>query len=327
MKIQLLCVFLVQFAFSATAQDSLLKSKPAQESYPVRKLVTIQKEYYGNSNYKLSSKDDVQKGEGEFSGERLKISALFPVYEKNNFKLSAGANYTRTSFSYYGKEAPDALYNKGKTAKDDFDALFSAGYQNTLWGKPIFYNATVIMGSSNFFNIKKLSGSLSSSLVLKRGAATFSTLGLYVNLDRSTILPFFPVYSYWHKFTNSLWEIDLVLPQRVMARRSGVLGGWLSTGVELTNNSFFLKQDAEGQYRAGNYEWISNEINSYAGYEHLLGKNFLLGIKGGYRNALTTRLIKVNDNFNDYKSRTKIASAFFNMNVSYVIPNSKRKKK
>ncbi|MGY0038199.1 hypothetical protein [Pedobacter sp. NJ-S-72] len=180
-----------------------------------------------------------------------------------------------------------------------------------------------MLGRSNFFNIKKLSGSLSSSLILKQNASALSIIGLYVNLDRSTILPFFPMYSYWHKFSNSLWEMDLLLPQKLIARRSGVLDGWLSTGVELTNNSFFVKQDEEGKYRSGNYEWISNEINSYVGYEHMLGKSFLFGVKGGYRNTLTTRLIKVNENFNDYKSRTKIGSTFFNMNVSYVIPNSK----
>ncbi|MBB5639327.1 hypothetical protein HDE68_005270 [Pedobacter cryoconitis] len=323
MKVPLLLFSLMQFTIAASAQDSLLKSKPVQESYPVLKLVTIQKEYYGDSDYKILSKGDEHKGEGEFSGERLKISAAFPVYTKNKIVLSAGATYTRTSFSYYSKETPDALYNKGETVKNDFDALFSAGYQSKLFNKPVFYNATVMMGSTNFFNIKKLSGSLSSSLILKQNASTLSVIGLYVNLDRSVILPFFPMYSYWHKFSDSFWEVDLVLPQRLIARRSDVLGGWLSTGVELTNNSFFLKQDADGQNRAGNYEWISNEINSYIGYEHMVGKSFLLGIKGGYRNTLTTRLIKVNDNFDDYKSKTKIGSTFFNMNVSYVIPNSK----
>ncbi|WP_052496403.1 hypothetical protein [Pedobacter lusitanus] len=241
MKVPLLLLSLVQLTISVSAQDSLLNRKPVQESYPILKLVTIQKEYYGDSDYKLLSKGEERKGEGEFSGQRLRIFAAFPVYTKNKLVLSAGGTYTRSSFSYYSKETSDGLYNRGKTAKDDFDAMFSAGYRGVLWNKPVFYNANLVLGSSNFFNIKKLSGSLSSSLILKQNASTLSIIGLYVNLEKSTIVPFFPMYSYWHKFSGSLWEMDMVLPQKLIARRSGVLGGWFSTGVELTGNSFFFK--------------------------------------------------------------------------------------
>ena len=66
MKVPLLLVSLVQLTVCASAQDSLLKSKPVQESYPVLKLVTIQKEYYGDSGYKILSKGDDHKGEGSF---------------------------------------------------------------------------------------------------------------------------------------------------------------------------------------------------------------------------------------------------------------------
>lgn len=79
-------------------------------------------------------------------------------------------------------------------------------------------------------------------------------------------------------------------------------------------------------YRAGNYEWISNEISGYIGYEHMVAKNFLLGLKGGFRNSLSGRLIKVNESFEDYRSRSKPASSFFNMNMSFVIPNAKLRK-
>lgn len=320
MKIPLL-LLLANIGVSAKAQDTLKRSNPMPKSYPTIKLVTIQKDYFGDSDYKMFSKDKSLQEEGELSGARFKINAIIPVYSKNRLTLTAGVLYTNQSIVHYKKlGSSDDHYQKQETTKNDFDALFSMMYVGRLWNKPIIHNATLVLGSTNFFGIKKMSGLLSSSLMLKRDLTTMSMIGLAVTLDKSSLFPVIPVYSYWHKFSNSEWEIDAVLPQKVLLRRSNVLNGWLTIGSEIRNDSFFLKQEAEGSYRSGNYEWSSNEIFSSVGYEYLLGKNFLLGIKGGYRNSLTTRLIKVNENFNHYKSRTSVASTFFNMNMSFVLP-------
>ncbi|MBB6497909.1 hypothetical protein [Pedobacter cryoconitis] len=324
MKILFVLLFF-QIAVSANAQDSLMKSKTIPESYPALKYVTIQKDYFGDSDYHLYSKGNDSQQEGEFSGNRLRINVLVPVYSKQRLSLSAGMVYTRESVSYYRKTTNES-YGKGEFAKNDFDALFSAKYRGVLWNKPFVLGGTVILGSTDFFDVKKLSGLVSAFLVLKANANTISSVGIFANLDKAAIFPAFPVYTYWHRVPGTFWEIDMILPQKIIFRRSGVLNGWVSAGAELVNSSFFLKQNAEGAYSAGNYEWVSNEINSYIGYEHLLGKNFLLGIKGGHRNSVTTRLTRVNENSNNYKSRTNISSSFLSMNLSYVIPNNKTKK-
>lgn len=307
------------------AQEPAVQNKPVQESYPVLKFVTIQKDYFGDSDYKLHSKSKENLGEGTFSGARLRISAMIPVYSKGKLSMVAGAIYTRESNSYYQKtnESGD-YYHKGELVRTDMDGLFSVIYNSTLFGKPLINRGTVILGSTNFFDVKKLSAMFSSSVMMTANAATVSTLGMMLSLDGSAIFPFIPVFSYWHKFSNSAWEMDAVLPQRVLLRRSGVLNGWLSTGIELNGTSFFVKNDV-GNGRK-NYEWLTNELYTNIGYEHLLGKNFLLGIKGGYRSSLSSRLVKVNETFKKYESRTGFGSSFFSMNASFVIPNSKLRK-
>jgi hypothetical protein len=291
-----------------------------QNRYPsaTSKLITIQKDFFGDADYKRYSKNGELQQEGELSEQRLKIAAVIPLYSKNQFSITTALSYTRSNLSYYHKET-SGLFNKSTFSTDDFDAALSGMYRATLFNKPMVNTATVVLGSSNFFNPKKMTGLLSSSLVLKATATTLTTIGIAVNLDGSNLVPFFPLFSYWHKLNNSLLELDMVLPQRIMLRRPGIFNGWLSTGVELTNNSFFIKQEAEMQYREGNYEWNSNDINASVAYERFLGKKILVGLKGGYKSSLTTRLLKVNDKIDNYKSRTKIAAPFFNVNMGFVI--------
>lgn len=291
-----------------------------QNRYPAAtsKLITIQKDFFGDANYKRYNKNGDLQQEGELSEQRLKIAAIIPLYSKNQFSVTTALSYTRSNLSYYHKEQ-SSLYQKSKYNTDDFDAALSGMYRAQLFNKPMINTATVVLGSSNFFNPKKMTGLLSSSLILKANATTLTTIGIAINLDGSNLVPFFPLFSYWHKLSNSAWELDMVLPQKVMLRRPGVFNGWLSTGVELTNNSFFIRQEEELQYRKGNYEWNSNDINATVAYERFLGKKLLIGLKGGYKSSLTTRLLKVNDKIDNYKSRTKISAPFFNVNMGFVI--------
>lgn len=320
MKIPLL-LLVVQLSISAKAQDTLKNNNQTSTPYPAFRNLTIQQDYFGKSDYKIYNKRGEMQEQGEVSGSRFKINGAIPIYKKDRLSLTAGVLYTRQSINHYKKvDDINNQYQKNETKYTDFDALLSATYVGKLWNKMLITNGTVIMGSTNFFGIKKINALVTSSLMIKASASTISTLGLSVILDKSSLVPVIPVYTYWHKFSASDWEIDAVLPQRLILRRSGVLNGWLSAGTEIRNDSFFLKLEEDGLNRGGNYEWISNEIFSNIGYEHLLGKNFLLGVKGGFRNTLTTRLIRVNDKYDDYRAKTKIASTFFNMSLSFVLP-------
>lgn len=327
MRIPLSIVFLsLIIGADVHAQDTLLKSKPNAPVYPVFRNITIQKSYFGDADYKLFSKEGELQREGELSEERVRISAIIPLYSKNQWGMAVGAVYTRENLIYFNKST-DGLYRKEKLNTNDVDATFSVTYTSMLFKKPVVYGATVVLGSTNLFDVKKISGFVSSALVMKATPVTVSTLGLILNVDQSSLFPLFPLFSYWHRFDHSLWELDAVLPQKVMLRRSEVLKGWFSTGIEFNGSSFFTKQDQEMQYRGGNYEWISNELYFNAGYEHMLGKNFVLGVKGGYRTSVTTRLVRVNETINDYKSTTKIGAPFFNVNLSFLLPKGPPKKK
>lgn len=304
-------VLILSLTFTITLQ--------AQEKrYPARKMFSIQKDYFGDSDFKRYSKNSELQDQGELSQERLKINALVPFYTKGQFTATAALSYTRENLSYYRKEG-SGLFQKNEVKTNDFDAALSGMYTTTLFHKPMINTATVVLGSSNFFNPKKMTGLLSTAIILKASAVTVSSFGIVVNIDKASLVPFFPVFSYWHKLENSLWEFDLVLPQKVMFRRSGVWNGWLSAGVELTSNSFFVKQAAEGSYPAGNYEWVANDILTNVNYEKFIGKKLILGLKGGYRNTLTNRLIKVNESSNKYRSRTNLAAPFLSLNAGFAI--------
>ena len=89
-------------------------------------------------------------------------------------------------------------------------------------------------------------------MVLKRNAGTTMTTmitmtamtgGVLVLLDPSSIIPMTPTFSYNHKFENSKWDFDFILPQRILFRRQLSENGRLGMGTELNSENFYINLD------------------------------------------------------------------------------------
>lgn len=308
---------------NAFGQLSMKRLRPEDEGYPMLKKVFIQQDFFSNADYTLKTKTG-ERQDGELGQNRFRLFANENLYSKGKFNVAATMVYTYESFRYYRNvDAPGDVYQKHQFSTNDFDLMASLSYRDSLFNRPVVYNGTLVLGSRNLFNIKKFSGFVSSALVFRKGLRTVYTLGLLVNVDPTNIVPVFPIVTYWHRFEHSPWEVDVVLPQKFILRRSNVLRGWFSAGAELTSASFFNKSGQFDVSTNGNYEWTSNEIQAGIGYEHLLGKSLLFGVKTGYRGRISNRLNKVYQPFDQYVAKIKNNSGYLSLNAAFIIPNSR----
>lgn len=305
------------FPFFAYAQTKDTISAVKQQNYPLEKPFTLQYDRINNTEYTTRNRDGQILNEGKAQISRFRAYGSFKIYQQAKFTLSTGLLYTHENITNYTGNISENSLAKNTFNTNDVDVMVNGFYRSTLWNKPVIHNASVIIASPNVFDIKKVFAMVSSSVVFVKGPQTRYTLGLALALDPSTIIPVLPLVTYWHRFDNPLWELDVVLPQKVALRRADFLKGWFTIGTELYGNGFFA---AESKNLRGNYEYRYTELYSGVGYERLVGK-LLIGAHTGFRSTIQGRMLKVYNRNNDYLFDTKNNTVpYLNLNVSFAMP-------
>lgn len=301
------------FPFLAFAQikDSIPAVK--QQSYPLEKPFILQYDRINNAEYTTKDRNGQILNEGKAQVSRFRAFGSFKIYQKEKLTLSTSLLYTHENITNYTRNISENPLTKSTFNTNDVDLMINGFYRSTLWNRPLIHSASVIIASPNVFDVKKVFAMVSSSVVFVKGPQTRYTLGLALALDLSAIIPVLPVVTYWHRFDNPLWEVDIVLPQKAVLRRAEFLKGWFTVGTELYGNGFFTTESTNLQ---GNYEYRYTELYSGIGYERLVGK-LLIGARTGFRSTIQGRMLKVYNRNNDYLFDTKNSTVpYLNLSVS-----------
>lgn len=305
----------LSFISHAQTRDTI--QSPKLQNYPLERPFILQYDRMNNAEYTNRDRDGQILHEGKAQVTRFKAFGAFKVYQKKKFTLSASALYSHENITNYEYKDAENKLSKSTFNVDDVDLAVNGTYMSTLWNIPIIYSGSVIMSSPNLIDVKRVSAIASSSLIFVKGPQTRYTLGLVLLLDPSVVTPVLPIVTYWHRFNNPLWEVDVVLPQKVIVRRADFLEGWLTIGSELYGNGFFASASTG---LPSNYEYRFADIYSGIGYERLIGK-FLIGARTGFRSTLQGRMLKVYNRNSDYLFETKTNTVpYFNLNVALAIP-------
>ena len=145
--------------------------------------------------------------------------------------------------------------------------------------------------------VQRFKGFVGNSMVLKRNAGTTMTTmitmtamtgGVLVLLDPSSIIPMTPTFSYNHKFENSKWDFDFILPQRILFRRQLSENGRLGMGTELNSENFYINLD--NPEMRGVYELNQLELKSGITYEYHFAPRLIGMFKAGINNVVNVRL-------------------------------------
>ncbi len=289
MRSQISILFLL-ISYLGTSQEKEFNS--TQENllpYPQLRQFSVSYDYIGKTNY-TANFDGMPEETGKVQRGNLKAYGTFKLIDKKKFTLSLTEVYTHSSLDFETDDFPIFDIDEDSYGFDNFNTSLNFTYKSVLFGKPFVSNASVITSTRDFSHLDKVSGLVSATLVFQKNKNTRYTLGLAGIIDPSSQIPAFPVITYWHRFKNPLWELDVVLPQKVKIRRSNTLGGWVSLGSEFSAQSFFIP---DFQDRTGTFENRFNEIEFGLSYEKIFMKRFMFSVNTGYNAVVQNNIIEV----------------------------------
>lgn len=323
MKTKIICVLFICASIRTVAQE---KEAPMQtvvkavtDKFPTTRILDVQYEQLGPTNYdsKLFG-DRFEKGRIE-SHNRLKVAINVPFYatKSKSFVLTSSLRYKYETYEF----GDIYNYSSGITSTREkqeihyFAGALSATYMIKLFNKPVIYNATATV-DANQDNIQRVKGFVTANIVIKRTANTTITVGALAMLDPSSIIPVTPLFTLNHKFEDSKWDLDFILPQRLLFRRQLLENGRISLGTELNSESFYLNLNASNL--KGIYELNQLELKSGITYEYRIAPQIIGFLKGGVNNVLSTRVTERGERTSKYiYDHKEDAQGYFRFGISY----------
>lgn len=324
----LLGTLLISTIAVAQQNDSIFKKVARKEitaEFPRTRMFNIE---YGQSLLRdfESRLEDEDFQKGELSNHKtVNASINFPLYKYKKWVFTASGNYTFNEFEFNNLEnvsAANIFEQNGIVNFHNFSTALSTTLFSSLFKKPLIYNGSII-ADGNDEGYQRIKGLVGASIILKRTAQTTITTGLIVIVDPTAQIPFFPTFTLNHKFKNSKWEFDFILPQRIIFRRPVSEKGRLSIGSTFGGNGFYVNVDQANFPEV--FEYSQLEINSGLIYEHKISNNVFATAKGGLTNFISNRLTEKGQPTKDFiYENDQDMTAYFNVGISFN-PSFKKK--
>ena len=265
--IQLIILFFSITTFAQKKIDSIQKKTAIgiKEKFPRTRILNFE---YGQSLQRDFDsellEEALQKGVIK-KQETFNASLNLPFYFKGKLVLSGALNYQYNKFEFENIQNTNVTVFEQNGVVDfhNFSTAINATYFSSLFKKPVIYNASVII-DGNEKGFERIKGLVGFSFILKRTASTTMTLGAIAFLDPTAQLPFFPTFSYSHKFSNSKWELDFILPQRLLLRRFVGENGRFSIGSSGITYEHRFNNHLIGTFQGGVQNFIGNRLTEKA---------------------------------------------------------------
>jgi hypothetical protein len=326
-SIIILLVLVSSYAIAQDSQDALQQKavQSVKEKYPETRLFNF--EYNQNLDRSFSSElFDQDFQEGDIKNQRnFMASANIPVYKTKKWSFTASLFYQFSEFEFENIENPPSspfFGRNGIISFHNFSTALSSTYFSILFKKPVIFNVSII-ADANEENFGRFRGILGVTFILKQTERTTITLGAMGFLDPSSQIPFTPTFSYNHRFKNLKWEVDFILPQRLLFRRPIGDNGRLSLGSTIGASEFYI--DANDQAYGNVFAYSQIELKTGIIYEHRIN-NYLIGtFQGGLQNFISNRATAKGEPTQDFiYENTQGATGYFQIGIS-IDPFTKKK--
>jgi hypothetical protein len=323
MKSKIISLIVVFTSLQAIAQEKepgmKVLGKALVDKFPTTRTFDVQYEQLGPTNYDSELfGNNFERGRIE-SHNRFKAAFNLPFYVSKSKRLvlttSLRYKYESYDFGTTYNYSTTQNYTRGTEDFHYWAGAVSATYMTSLFKKPVIYNATV-SADGNEDNFQRLKGFVSAVIVLKRTPSTTITVGALALLDPSSIVPVTPLFTLNHKFKDSKWDMDFILPQRLLFRRELSENGRISLGTELNSESFYLNLNTSNLN--GIYELNQLELKSGITYEYCFRPKIIAFVKAGVNNVLSTRVTEKGERTSQYVyDHKEDAQGYFKVGVSY----------
>lgn len=303
-------------------QDSVRKL--IADKFPRTRTFDLQYRAYAPSDFD-SELDDKPYVKGRITDhQQWKFVTNLTLVQKQRWNLTANVDYRFESFNI---KNPELL----STAVGPFSengqyhyigATLGGMYYATLFKKPIVYIAGLTVDGSHK-DVERIKGTIGATLLLKRTERTVIGLGLVVLIDPASPVPAAPVFTVDHRFRNSEWSLDLILPQRLLFKRPVFSNARISIGTELSGDGFYMY--ANNPNYADVYDFRQLELRSGLTYEHCIYPGFVAYAKTGMANMFNMRVSERGKNTNDYiLSASQKPTGYLSFGLSYNLPSKKK---
>lgn len=307
------------------ATESALDSIPfisQLKPYPAIKKISIQYEGLGNSNFHTKLKNQDFENGDITRNNRIRLVGSQRIWHKKKVNLSLSGFYLKENFNTFVREDQNQSFNKRDFDLTSTSISINATILDSLFNRPLITNTSLVFSSNDFKSVKKLSGLISAGLILKYTRKEIISVGLAVIAAPHTSIPVFPTFSYWYKFDNSPWAMDLIFPLKFGFRNERFLNGWLTIGTELNASEYLFNQN--NQLFDGNYQHNHSELLTGLSFEYPVSKLIIAGVKGGVRNSISSITKEKNSDANNKFISVKSGmSPFINFSIS-ILPWSKK---
>ncbi|MPQ48950.1 hypothetical protein GCQ56_18285 [Marinifilum sp. N1E240] len=327
MKNTIIAVLLLLVSILANAQqnDESLKKETIQkiqEKFPQERLFNFEYSQSLNRDFDSELFDEKYQDAEIKNQEKFNATVNIPIYRKNKWHIIASGNYQFNRFEF--DDVPSNLsptyFERNGTA--DFHYLaaeIKMMHFSQLFNKPILYMGS-IKADGTEKEFARLKGSLGFSFMLKRTERTVFGLGLMGFLDSSQPYPLIPTLMWSHKFKNSKWEMDMLIPDRLLFQRPIGKNGRLSLGSTFGNTGFYVENEGPGEDLL---EYSQLEIKTGFKYEHRINKFLIGSFQGGVQNIINSNLMEKGDASGDeIYTNSQDMTGYFKVGIS-ILPFGK----
>lgn len=328
LKFTFLSSFLFFFANAQESQEIKQKAQAAITSrFPSTRLFDVRFEQYLPSDFDSElSGDPYEKGD-ILNHYRFSASMNLPVIMKPKWNITSSFRYRYEAFEL--NDVSNLANSSIPVYDQDLHYHYLSGalsftYFSKLFKKPFIYNASVIVDGTEK-DAERIKGFFGATIILKKTLRTTIGVGAIIFVDPTSPVPAAPTFLLEHRFNNSAWTMDFILPQRLLFKRDLFKNGRLSLGSELNSNGFYTYVNQPGFAKV--YDYRTLEINSGLTYEHSFSQSVIATFRTGLSNVFNARLSERGENTNNYIfSNKQDATGYFSLGFSFN-PNLEKKAK
>lgn len=296
-----------------TATDSLANDfrSVVAKNFSRYRTVNLYWEMKGSHHYTFASGGTEMEKARKRDLHTIRFSTMIPVVKKKRFSLYGNLQYSNYHFQIQGE--PSDIF--GQDDYSHYQGGLSASYFASLLGRPFLLSADVSVDGWNE-GWGKLQGRFVAAMIFKRENKT----GISVGLAAMTLgkIPVMPVFSYWHRFDNPDWSVDITLPSQLYLRYQ-IKNQRISVGSSMTGDNFYLHTDLSELPSVCYYSEVV--IKPEVLYEYIINKHFYLSARTGIsvplKSGLYTKGRKEIKLTGEHLEQDRLLIPFFHVGISY----------
>jgi len=236
---------------------------------------------------------------GKTRNARISTYVTVPISSWNGNVIGASVYHTENFFDVRetANQLDNPKLNTGNMSKSTLGLSLNYSRTDALFHTPVIYSAVLTGLSDNLKALRRFNFNGSVAFPLKRTADTYLSLGALLLIDPSAPIPVLPVINYFHKLNGNGLELIVDLPQGAMIKQALFRNAWVYLGSNYNTYVTFYESDNPALPRRFSYNTI--ELQSGPGFEYLLGKYVVVGLRGGINSIVSARAIEKGERYND----------------------------